>query len=209
MKIFFYFIASMACATNVNPPTVQQAALIARTLVRQESIADISAFDVKTGTPVEFPEYYVDVLGDGTPSLILVQISLINRNIKATQAKGGRALVSIRVGNHQPWDSFYKTTAKKFPTAHGDSSIYANPRLSLIGEFQDFEPTEQEKAVLIKSFKKRHPDIKMWLPESLKGPHTVKWVKLKIERIHMVGGFKEEAYIGEIPVDLYKHAELI
>ncbi|WFD03439.1 hypothetical protein MOBT1_002128 [Malassezia obtusa] len=49
-----------------------------------------------------------------------------------------------------------------------------------------------------------HPDAAAWEPGSRLSPHLAKWARFAPERIYYVGGFGDEHYIGDIPVDMYR-----
>lgn len=53
-------------------------------------------------------------------------------------------------------------------------------------------------------FRHYHPDAAAWAPGSPYSPHLAKWARFAPTRVYYVGGFGDEHYIGDIPLDLYR-----
>lgn len=187
--------AAAAAAAPVHPsfkvPTVEDAAIEARTLINRESLANLATYDEKRQTPVSFMEYYADCDDDGTLTLLSLAIGSSFRNIAA----GSAASLSVRVGDHAVNDHVDPHYPGGIVTSPAGS-----PRISLYGKFEDALP--EDHARLASCFLKRHPDAKWWLPGN--PIHSSKWTQFKVEGAYFLGGFGDRAFIGDIPVDLYK-----
>lgn len=172
---------------------IESAAAAARKLVSESSLATlvtISADDVPEGQM----EYYADCSTDGTElTLIGMHISRAYRNI----AHGSKASMAIRVGD-QPLSEEVNTS---YPGAV--PSPAGLPRITLYG-IMLLEQPEPSKEVQ-ECFLQRHPDAKWWIPGD--GPvHDSYWAVFNVSSIHMIGGFGDRAFIGQIPLDVYKAA---
>lgn len=53
-------------------------------------------------------------------------------------------------------------------------------------------------------FVAHHPDAAAWVPGSPTSPHIAKWVRFSPAKIHYVGGFGDEHFIGSVDMDLYR-----
>lgn len=176
-------------------PPKEEAARVARTLVHRESLTTLVTVN-KDNVPEGYVEYYADCGKDGNPVMLNVHIGTGFRNIAA----GSEATLSVRVGDHpvtentNPWypGGIVKSTA-------------GSPRVSLRGKFEDIDKDEIE--AVESCFLKRHPDAKWWLPGN--NVHSTHWVRFNVDSLHMVGGFGDRAFIGEIPGDVYREAKLL
>lgn len=176
-------------------PSSDEAARVARTLINRESLATLVTVN-EHKTPEGYVEYYADCGKDGNPVMLNVHIGTGFRNI----AKGSPATLSVRVGDHpvtentNPWypGGIVKSTA-------------GSPRVSLRGEFEDLSKDEIDEVQ--ECFLERHPDAKWWLPGN--NVHSTHWVKFNVDSLHMVGGFGDRAYIGEISGDEYRAAKVL
>lgn len=180
-------------------PTVEEAAVEARTLVKRESLANLATIvqeGENAGIPESFMEYYADCGDvDGSLTLLALTISSSYRNIAA----GSPASLSIRVGDHP----FVEHVDPHYPGGIPPSPA-GSPRISLRGKFVHINTTDDEETSLrlTQCFTKRHPDARFWLPGNK--IHDSQWVKFEVEGLYFLGGFGDRAYIGEIPVELYK-----
>lgn len=177
-------------------PTAAEAAIEARTLLHRESLANLATIDSKTNVPVSFMEYYADCDSDGTLTLLALNIGTSYRNI----ANGSPASLSIRVGDHAINDN----VNPHYPGGIVNSPA-GSPRISLQGTFTEVENTPENLARLTKCFIQRHPDAKWWLPGN--PVHTSHWTQFKVSEVYFLGGFGDRAYIGNIPLELYKAAQ--
>ncbi|KAG5356799.1 hypothetical protein CJU90_2150 [Yarrowia sp. C11] len=176
-------------------PSKEEAARVARTLVHRESLTTMVTVN-KDNIPEGYVEYYADCGTDGNPVMLNVHIGTGFRNIAA----GSAVTLSIRVGDHpvvehtNPW----------YPGGIVKSAA-GSPRVSLRGKFEDLG--DDEIKAVESCFLKRHPDAKWWLPGN--DVHTTHWVKFNVDSLHMVGGFGDRAYIGNIDGDVYRSAKLL
>lgn len=181
-------------------PDESEAASIARTLVRRESLANINTVDAEN-VPVSAMEYYADCDGDGDPYWLVVDIGSTNRNIE----HGSAFSWTIRVGDHpenDQVDTNYPGSIRYSPAG--------SPRVNLFGTLENVtfsSPKDLRK--LEHCFLERHPDSKYWLPYRSVTPHASHWTKLRVEKAYMVGGFGDRAYIGGIDGEKYHQAPVL
>ncbi|KAG5366481.1 hypothetical protein CJU89_0910 [Yarrowia sp. B02] len=180
---------------NTAPPSAEEAARVARTLVHRESLTTLVTVN-GDGTPEGYVEYYADCGHDGSPVMLNVHIGTGFRNIAA----GSDATLSVRVGDHPVTES----TNPWYPGGIVKSAA-GSPRVSLRGHFVDLSADEAQAVEAC--FLDRHPDAKWWLPGNK--VHSSHWVKFEVASLHMVGGFGDRAFIGEIDGDLYRSAKVL
>jgi hypothetical protein len=172
-----------------EPPDVEAAAKQARFLVHVNNLATLSTVyqsGPRKGLPVGQIEYYADCPDEQDAlTFIGVDASTVFHNVK----EGSPASLAIRVGDRSLW-------------GHSPASPAAHPRLSLFGEF--IEHTGDKKA-LEQCFVRSHRDAKKWIPGGQNDVHDSHWLKFNITGIHFIGGFGDKAYIGDIPVELYRN----
>lgn len=193
-------LGSASFSQPLNRPTVEDAASYARTLVKRESLTNVNTIYNETGFPVSFVEYYADCGNDGSPVLLIIDMSSSYQNIQ----KGSPVSLSIRVGDHPPNEQ----VDPKYPGSR-PNSVAGSPRINLRGHLetvsQEEDPLEYLK--LEKCFLKRHKDAAWWLPHN--PIHSSHFAKFVIESIYFIGGFGDTGYIGDIPVEMYKKAKII
>ena len=204
MKLNQFFMFGVALAipqfpfafdASWEPPSAQEGAAVARTLVQRESLVNINTVD-SDGIPVSSMEYYADCNGTGNPYWLVVDIGSTFQNIK----RGLALLWTIRVGDHPVGDS---KVDLRYPGGIV-SSPAGSPRVTLYGELQKVDESNTDIAALEKCFLTRHPDAKWWLPSRKNAPHKAHWVKLNVDKVCMIGGFGDRAFIGTIDGDLYQ-----
>lgn len=179
-------------------PTVEHAAIEARTLVMRESLANVATLD--NGYPVSFMEYFADCNHNGSLTFLALEESQTFKNIDS----GSPASLSIRVGDHH----FREHVSPFYPGSNPRSSA-GNVRLSLRGNFVDLSQDEVKANNLVSCFSKRHPDAVRWLPELRKSGQKSKWVQFDVTSVYFIGGVGERAFIGDVPVELYNQAKPI
>ncbi|KAK9344270.1 pyridoxamine 5'-phosphate oxidase-domain-containing protein [Lipomyces starkeyi] len=175
---------------SVTESSVEEAAIKARRLVRDQSIGDLNTIyqrgDLK-GSPIGLPEYYADCDKNGSLTLLLLGIGVNYDNWQA----GSPVSFSI----------------KYTPTLIPPISPASEPRVSLQGSIT-YIPKDDDAAINKAKFcfLRRHPDAKFWLPGN--GFHNSSFAKFDVESVYWIGGFGHKAYVGDIPVDLYHNATL-
>lgn len=175
-------------------PSEIEAASIARTLVFRESLTNINTLN-KDEVPVSSMEYYVDCDNDGDFYWLVVDIGSANQNI----LRGSDYSFTIRVGDHPINDN----VNPNYPGGIS-SSPAGSPRINLEGKLHNLTTTDPLKLVqLERCFLARHPDAKWWLPNNVVSAHNSHWTKFEVEKIYMVGGFGDRAYIGPIDTGIY------
>ncbi|KAK9324461.1 pyridoxamine 5'-phosphate oxidase-domain-containing protein [Lipomyces orientalis] len=171
-------------------PTMDEAAVQVRKLVYKESLADLNTVfqdgDL-AGSAIGLLEYYADCDTDGSLTLLMVEVGYTFKNWKA----GSPVSLSIR---YTP------------PFGHSVSPA-SEPRASLKGSLS-FIPEDDEEAIKRAEycFLGRHIDAKAWLPGN--EVHKTAFMKFDVESVYWLGGFGNVAYIGDIPIDLYKNVTL-
>lgn len=176
-----------------NIDGVNLAARTARQVIKESSLSNLITIG-NDDTPEGQMEYYSDCSSDGMElTFIGMYISHAFKNIE----KGSKASLVVRVGD-QPINEHVKTD---YP---GSTSQPAGlPRMTLYGDM--LLDTGTPSKDVQNCFLNRHPDAKWWLPEhSL--VHDSYWAKFNITGIHFIGGFGDRAYIGDIPLDVYRAA---
>ncbi|PUU83491.1 pyridoxamine 5'-phosphate oxidase-domain-containing protein [Tuber borchii] len=181
------------CEDTTNIPTVQEAAVQARQLLRSEKIGTLSTVFPSSdarglgGYPIGMTDYYADCSNNGNPTLLAIKIATSFKN-----ARNG-APISLTLREHSPSSEFYS------PAAHH--------RLSLIGRLSPPIPANSDEGRRVKAcFTKAHPDAKWWVPGN--PIHKSEWVTFEVERVYWVGGFGDREFIGDIPVELYRNVTL-
>ncbi|KAK9373450.1 pyridoxamine 5'-phosphate oxidase-domain-containing protein [Lipomyces chichibuensis] len=175
---------------SATDPSVEEAAVKARRLVRDQSIGDLNTIYQHgrlKGSPIGLPEYYADCDKNGSLTLLLLGVGVNYDNWQA----GSPVSFSI----------------KYTPTFIPPISPATEPRVSLQGSIT-YIP-EDDDAVINKAkfcFLRRHPDAKLWLPGN--GFHNSSFARFDVESVYWIGGFGHKAYIGDIPVDLYHNVTL-
>lgn len=210
-------------------PTVKEAAYSARLLLLSESFATLSTIypspidPTKPGQPpagvAGYPVGLIDYYADCSSPLLSP-----SAKPPATRTPGNPTLLSIRIA------TTFKNVAAGSPISlsiyqqRPGSSVASQPRLSLLGKLKS--PTQKEwtkkeegnnegneeeeesrvdedtSEELLKCFTKRHRDAKWWVPGSK--IHDSEWVEMDVEGVYWVGGFGDRAYIGWIPVDMWR-----
>ncbi|KAJ1552226.1 hypothetical protein HK405_012159, partial [Cladochytrium tenue] len=192
--------AAAASSSSLNIPTVRDAAVTARRILRKTGHATFSTVfpagdddDGRrqrrlpagvAGVPIGLPDYVADCEGaGGRPTVLAVTIGTSFRNAAA----GSNVSVALE------W------------RAGGSSSAAALPRFSLLGWLQDL--TAEEAAAgsgVAECYARTHPDAVEWFPGRAGGAHKSRWARLVVEDVYFVGGFGDRAYIGWIPVEEWR-----
>ncbi|KAK9468633.1 pyridoxamine 5'-phosphate oxidase-domain-containing protein [Lipomyces arxii] len=163
-------------------PTVDQAAVQARRLVHNQRFGQLNTVYQSgelAGSAIGLLEYYADCGDDGSLTLLMVEVGPSYRNWD----EGSKVSMSI--------------ASEKFTFSRASL-----PRLSLQGSLNYLNETEEAA----KCFLHRHPDARAWVPGNK--VHNTAYVKFEVENVYWLGGFGNVAYIGDIPVDMYKNVTL-
>ncbi|GAA5929789.1 hypothetical protein JCM10213_002785 [Rhodosporidiobolus nylandii] len=84
----------------------------------------------------------------------------------------------------------------------GDGNLAAGRRrVALYGSIERVEGAEEIKKVE-QAYLEAHPDARGWIPPN--GPHSAFWARLRINKVYDFGGFGDVAFIGWIPLELYR-----
>ncbi|KAM0746336.1 hypothetical protein T439DRAFT_329787 [Meredithblackwellia eburnea MCA 4105] len=83
----------------------------------------------------------------------------------------------------------------------GDGNLAAGRmRVALFGNLEPV--THEEVEVCKKAYLAAHPDSRGWLPPN--GPHFGFYARFRVYKVYAFDGFGDVAYIGWIPLDLYR-----
>ncbi|KAK9450494.1 pyridoxamine 5'-phosphate oxidase-domain-containing protein, partial [Limtongia smithiae] len=177
--------ALAAPVVSHDKPSVDEAAVQARKLVRAESLADLDTVfqsGDKAGSAIGLLEYYADCDDDGSLTLLMVEVGHTFKN----WMEGSPVSFSIR------------QTRPAFSPA-------SQPRVALSGDLAFIEGDDAIEAAKV-CFLHRHPDAHAWLPGNK--IHATAFMKFNVESVYWLGGFGNVAFIGDIPTDLYTSATL-
>ncbi|KAB8337229.1 hypothetical protein FH972_021531 [Carpinus fangiana] len=146
-------------ADSYKIPSVHESAIMARRILRLESIGTTSTvFPHDTsnlhgapagieGQPIGLMEYFADCeTSTGNPTLLAVAIATSFKNVAA----GSNITLSVRY--HAP------KSARMTPAAL--------PRFSLMGHLEDIRDVDVEKGDITKCYRTYHPDA-FWTPERI------------------------------------------
>ncbi|KAI5790656.1 pyridoxamine 5'-phosphate oxidase-domain-containing protein [Peziza echinospora] len=177
-------------------PTVAEAAYSARLLLLSETLGTLSTVfptdneKPLSGYPIGLIDYYADCSSSvkpatstpGNPTVLNVSIATTFRNT----GKGSPISLSINA-----------------PIPAGTRSPASLPRLVVLGHLKNLGGDQPE---LKECFTSRHGDSNGWTPGGR--IHQSQWAEIDVEGVYWVGGFGDRAYIGWIPLDLWRGVEL-
>ncbi|MCJ1462949.1 hypothetical protein MMC07_001553 [Pseudocyphellaria aurata] len=187
-------------------PTIHESAVQARRILRLSNIATASTVfpstpkapysDVENrpegvaGAPIGLIEYYASCgphLHD--PTILALSIATSIKNARA----GSNVTLSLRY--HPPVDH----APSQDPYTYSPANL---PRFSLIGHIELLSMREVREHGIKSCFLQSHPDAKAWTPGN--DIHESWWARLVVEEIYWIGGFGDRAYIGWIPVEVFR-----
>ena len=193
-------------STSYRIPTVHESAVQARRILNLSSIATLSTvfpgastnpdlrFESRPeglgGVPIGLTEYYASC--DPNPHEPIIIAVSIATSIKNSRA-GSNATLSLRY--HPPPDHAPSKDLYTYSPAN-------LPRFSLIGHIEPLSEKEAKKQAVQSCYLKSHPDAAAWIPGNK--IHESWWGRLVVEEIYWFGGFGDRAYIGWIPVEVYR-----
>ncbi|KZT22416.1 hypothetical protein NEOLEDRAFT_1097856 [Neolentinus lepideus HHB14362 ss-1] len=191
------FINSVDDDAVIKIPTVHESAVQARRIMHLSTIGTLSTVFPTTdaledrpsglgGVPIGLMDYFADCEPEtGNPTILAVDIATSFKNAAA----GSNVTLSMR------WVS---------PDSH--SRVYspaALPRFSLVGYLEELSDEDVESGKIAECFVQHHRDAKVWLPGSR--IHRSRWVRLVVNDVYWIGGFGDRAYIGWIPVEVWRN----
>ncbi|RKF60141.1 putative fmn-binding split barrel-related protein [Erysiphe neolycopersici] len=147
-------------------------------------------------TPIGLIDYVADCEVSGNPTVLAINIATTFKNIAA----GSKVSISFSwTPPHVPlWSSIFLN--RQHPARHSAANL---PRFALFGHLERIDAAEVEELSIKECFTTTHPDAKSWLPGNR--IHTSEWQRFVVENIYWIGGFGDRAYIGWIPVDVWKN----
>ncbi|KAI5302337.1 hypothetical protein KEM56_000784 [Ascosphaera pollenicola] len=207
-------------------PSWQESAALARRLLAKANIATFStvysshsksrATKDLAGIAVGLPEYYadcasvdddlVDVLGEGNPLILGLNIGTTFRNVK----EGSNLTLTVdwwsndhvhRKGRDSNPQAFIHAVEEGEIDTKDllDNSQASLPRMSLIGYLENLPELDDDIREKIENcFVDSHPDAVMWLPNHDDSAHRGFWARLVVQKILWIGGFGDRARIGWI-----------
>lgn len=187
-------------------PTIHDSAVQARRILSLSNIATLSTVFPSTsnapysrfgnrpeevaGAPIGLIDYYASCgpnLHD--PTILAIGIATSFRNARA----GSNITLSLRY--HPPIDH----APSEDPYTYSPANL---PRFSLIGHIEPLSKKEVTEHGVKSCFLKSHPDAKAWTPGN--EIHESWWARLVVEEVYWIGGFGDRAYIGWIPIEVYR-----
>ena len=187
-------------------PTIHESAVQARRILSLSNIATLSTVfpttsnapnlgfenrpDGLAGAPIGLIDYYASCgpkLHD--PTILAISIATSFKNARA----GSNITLSLRY--HPPIDH----TPSEDPYTYSPANL---PRFSLIGHIEPLSEKEVREHGIKSCFLTSHPDAKAWTPGN--AIHESWWARLVVEEVYWIGGFGDRAYIGWIPVEVYR-----
>ncbi|KDE07942.1 hypothetical protein, variant [Microbotryum lychnidis-dioicae p1A1 Lamole] len=138
------------------------------------------------GLPIGLQEYYSIYPGsDGDLLLLVMPISKIFRNALPPNVPNMTMTVADLYG-------------------FGTGNLAAGRmRIALFGTLE-LITDEEESAKCKKAYLEQHGDARGWAGE--KGPHSSVWGRLRVEKVYAFDGFGDVAYIGWVPLEMYREA---
>ena len=205
-------------------PTIEESAALARRILRGQSIGILSTiFPSSTpepstsyhrpsasdlaGLPIGLPDYYAadceSSTHPGDPTLLALSIATSFRNVR----DGSNVSLTVTASG---WHKTSRTPSGqdivspgKSDDGHGwENGPASQPRFSLIGTIERLTEEEVRGSRVENCFLERHPDAEAWLPGN--EVHESWWARLKVGEVYWVGGFGDRAFIGWIPVDVWR-----
>ncbi|KAK7204462.1 pyridoxamine 5'-phosphate oxidase-domain-containing protein [Myxozyma melibiosi] len=180
-------VLSQPSQHTLTRPSVDEAAVQARKLIKSEAFADMNTVFQSgplAGSAIGLLEYYADCSEDGSLTLLMVEVGHNYKN----WLEGSPVSFSI-----------------KYSPKFFSLSPASEPRASLVGNISYVEDEEEIKKAKL-CFLHRHPDAKAWLPGNK--IHKTAFMTFVPESVYWLGGFGNVAYIGDIPIDMYKNVTL-
>ncbi|KAL8290178.1 hypothetical protein RQP46_003117 [Phenoliferia psychrophenolica] len=137
------------------------------------------------GLPIGLQEYYAPFPDDSGDILLLAMpISKIFRNAIAPNPTNMTLTVADQYGL-------------------GDGNLAAGRmRVALFGTLERVQDEEWDAAEA--AYLAAHPDSRGWIPPN--GPHSAYYARLRVQKVYAFNGFGNVAYIGWLPLELYKAA---
>jgi len=194
-------------------PTTRESAVQARRILHLSSIATLSTnyphhasaswslddsasstppLDI-AGAPIGLMDYYVSCAPRPyDPTILAVNIATSFRNT----ASGSNITLSLRwhpPSSTPPSDDLYLYSPANMP------------RFSLLGYMERIPQDEVENAQVETCFLDKHPDAELWIPGN--DIHESWWGRLVVEGVYFFGGFGDRAFIGWIPVEIWRGVE--
>ncbi|OZJ02036.1 hypothetical protein BZG36_05078 [Bifiguratus adelaidae] len=163
--------------------TMQEAASIARRLVRDEGIGTLMS--ITNGANVEgfdgFPFGSMDYFSDSCPSTG----DLMNiKNYKYDRR------VSFTVRKHSADPNFHPMN---------------NARMTMFGTLRQVD--DQQFDTVKECFLTKHPDAKLWAPRGDSTFHDFHFYTFSVEKIYYIGGFGGLHYLGFLDMKTYRQAQ--
>lgn len=187
-------------------PSIHESAVQARRILSLSNIATLSTVFPSTsndpdslfenrpeglaGAPIGMMDYYASCgpnLYD--PTILAIGIATSVKNARA----GSNITMSLRY--HPPIDH----APSEDPYTYSPANL---PRFSLIGHIEPLSKKEVGDHGIKSCFLASHPDAKLWTPGN--EIHESWWARLVVEEVYWIGGFGDRAYIGWIPVEVYR-----
>ncbi|GAA5879574.1 hypothetical protein JCM1840_003321 [Sporobolomyces johnsonii] len=185
-------LAALSTHAQAARETLNEAAVHTRELIAYRayntgilmSTSPAHAQSPVAGLPFGLQEYYAPYPGsNGDILLLAMPISTIYRNAMPPNKPNLTLTINDMYG-------------------FGDGNLAAGRmRVALFGTLervQGDDEIEQCKQAYLEA----HPDARGWIPPN--GPHDAFYARMRINQVYAFDGFGDVAYIGWIPLDLYR-----
>ncbi|BGP47174.1 hypothetical protein JCM10450v2_003026 [Rhodotorula kratochvilovae] len=185
-------LAALAPSTALARETLDEAAVHVRELISYRAyntgvLMSVFPDDAQVpvpGLPFGLQEYYAEYPdSNGDLLLLAMPIAAIYRNALPPNPP------NLTITINDLW-------------GFGDGNLAAGRmRVALYGTIERVEG-DDELAKCKKAYLEAHPDSRGWI--GAEGPHSNFFARLRINKVYAFNGFGDVAYIGWVPLDLYR-----
>ena len=212
-------------AETLRVPTSQESAVLARRILRLQSIGTMSTvFQHVSAVGGAEDEDEGSNGGSGGGSVATTGASLSAANSAVEGAPlglmdyyadcegdtGNPTVLTVSMGTtfrNVAAGSNISLSTRWHPHYPDDRPYYSAaslPRFSLIGYLEDMSPADVERYDIKACFARRHPDARLWYPGNFIN-HPSRWTRLVVTNVFWLGGFGDVAYLGWIPLDEWRN----
>ncbi|SGY78754.1 BQ5605_C008g04939 [Microbotryum silenes-dioicae] len=165
------------------------------------------------GLPIGLQEYYSIYPGsDGDLLLLVMPISKVGHHYRQSTVAESNYVLFLKptllnpqiFRNALPPNAPNMTMTVADLYGFGTGNLAAGRmRIALFGTLE-LITDEEESAKCKKAYLEQHGDARGWAGE--KGPHSSVWGRLRVEKVYAFDGFGDVAYIGWVPLEMYREA---
>ncbi|GAA5938646.1 hypothetical protein JCM1841_004372 [Sporobolomyces salmonicolor] len=187
-------LAALSGHVHAARETLDEAAVHTRELIAYRAyntgiLMSTSPADAQSpiaGLPFGLQEYYAPYPGsNGDVLLLAMPISTIYRNAMPPHKPNLTLTINDMYG-------------------FGDGNLAAGRmRVALFGTLERVEGDDEIEQCK-QAYLTAHPDARGWIPPH--GPHDAFYARMRVHQVYAFNGFGDVAYIGWIPLDLYRES---